>query len=80
MWDLPGSRIEPLSPAFVGGFFTTGPQGHPRSIFLASYIPKRDFKYDKHNSECSTTTHKHVGVCVYMHVYKYIGILISKKT
>ena len=27
MWDLPGLGIEPVSPAFAGGFFTTEPPG-----------------------------------------------------
>ena len=29
MWDLPGSGMEPLSPALAGGFFTTEPPGQP---------------------------------------------------
>ena len=29
MWDLPGSGIEPVSPAFAGGVFTTEPPGKP---------------------------------------------------
>ena len=28
-WDPPGPGIEPMSPAFVGGFFTTKPPGKP---------------------------------------------------
>ena len=28
-WDLPGSRIEPVSPALAGDFFTTEPRGKP---------------------------------------------------
>ena len=27
MWDLPGSGVEPMSPALVGRFVTTGPLG-----------------------------------------------------
>ena len=27
VWDLPGPGIEPMSPALVGGFFTTDPPG-----------------------------------------------------
>ena len=27
MWDLPGSGLEPLSPALAGGFLTTAPPG-----------------------------------------------------
>ena len=34
MWDLPGSGIEPLSPAMAGGFFTTESPG--KSLFLSS--------------------------------------------
>ena len=29
MWDLPGSGIEPVSPALAGGFFTTESPGKP---------------------------------------------------
>ena len=29
-WGLPRSRIEPVSPALAGGFFTTEPPGKPR--------------------------------------------------
>ena len=29
MWDLPGSGIEPVSPALAGGFFATEPPGNP---------------------------------------------------
>ena len=28
-WDLPGSRMEPVSPALAGGFLTTEPPGKP---------------------------------------------------
>ena len=34
MWDLPGSVIEPTSPALAGGFFTTEPPGRPRADVL----------------------------------------------
>ena len=27
VWDLPGSGIEPVSPALAGGFYTTEPRG-----------------------------------------------------
>ena len=27
MWDLPGPGMEPVCPAFAGGFFTTEPPG-----------------------------------------------------
>ena len=29
MWDLPGPRIEPMSPVLSGGLPTTGPPGKP---------------------------------------------------
>ena len=28
-WDLPRPGIKPVSPAFAGGFLTTGPAGKP---------------------------------------------------
>jgi len=37
-WDLPGSGIEPVSPALTGGFFTTEPATREAlvlSIFLS---------------------------------------------
>ena len=34
MWDTPGSRIEPLSPALAGGLSTTAPPGKPWFIIL----------------------------------------------
>ena len=33
-WDLPGSGIEPVSPALAGGFFTTEPPRNPSSVIL----------------------------------------------
>ena len=33
-WDLPGSGMEPVSPASAGGFFTTEPPGKPAIVFL----------------------------------------------
>ena len=34
-WDLPGSGMEPVSPALEGGFFTTEPPGKPFQMSLA---------------------------------------------
>ena len=34
MWDLPGSGIEPVSPALAGRLLTTGPPGKPRRFVL----------------------------------------------
>jgi len=39
MWDLPGSGIEPMSPALAGGFFTTEPPGQPRIMVLFTLFP-----------------------------------------
>ena len=37
MWDLPGPRLEPMSPALTGGFLTTEPPGKsPFIVDLAS--------------------------------------------
>ena len=34
MWDLPGSGIEPMSPALAGGFFTTKSTRKPFFFFF----------------------------------------------
>ena len=35
MWDLPGTGLEPVSPALAGGFLTTEPPGKPTfELFL----------------------------------------------
>ena len=34
MWDLPGPGLEPVSPAWTGGFLTTAPPGKPYSKLL----------------------------------------------
>ena len=36
--DLPGSEIEPLSPALAGEFFTTEPPGKPANTILTLSI------------------------------------------
>ena len=33
MWGLPGSGIEPMSPALAGGFLATEPPGKPSYLF-----------------------------------------------
>ena len=34
VWDVPGSGMEPMSPALPGGFFTTEPPGKPETHFF----------------------------------------------
>ena len=41
MWDLPGSGIEPESPAWTGGFLTTKPPGKPYTCYFLSSIFSR---------------------------------------
>ena len=40
MWDLPKSGVEPMSPAFAGGFLSTGIRGIKMegSLFQASEV------------------------------------------
>ena len=39
MWDLPGSGLEPVSPALAGRFLTTAPPGKfPDHLFLISVL------------------------------------------
>ena len=40
MWDLPGSVIEPASPALAGRFFTTEPPGSPSIIVIITIFLK----------------------------------------
>ena len=37
MWDLPRSGLEPMSPAFAGGFSTSAPPGKPLLTFFYPY-------------------------------------------
>ena len=39
MWNLPGSGIEPASPALAGGFFTAEPSGKPASSVFTDAPP-----------------------------------------
>ena len=42
LWDQIGTGIEPVSPALVGRFLTTGPQGSPhfvQSFMLGPFLP-----------------------------------------
>ena len=38
MWDLPGTGLEPVSPALAGRFLTTAPPGKPFPLFLSFYM------------------------------------------
>ena len=48
LWDLPGSGIEPISPALAGGFFSTEPQGCPISALYErdNKLPASRNKFD----------------------------------
>ena len=39
MWDLPGSGIEPISPALADEFFTTEPPGKTRCLYFKRKFP-----------------------------------------
>ena len=39
MWDLPGPRLEPVSPALTGGFLTTAPPGKSYNEILHQDLP-----------------------------------------
>ena len=41
MWDPPGPGIEPVSPALVGGFFTTEPPGNPCTFSYVTFLRKK---------------------------------------
>ena len=39
MWDLPGPRIEPVSPALAGRLLTTGHPGKSSWYFIGDFFP-----------------------------------------
>ena len=41
MWNLPGLRIEPVSPALAGGFLTTAPPGKSLSVTFLTSFPNK---------------------------------------
>ena len=44
MWDLPGSGIEPISPAMAGRFFNTEASGEPSTIHLEFIFVQKLFR------------------------------------
>ena len=50
MWVLPGPGIVLMSPALVGGFFTTEPLGKPKSVILKQTLFLNDFQFLKNYS------------------------------
>ena len=54
MWGLPGSGIEPVSPALAGRFFTPGPPGKPVvvSLSLATCLPNKLILIDPGSLSC----------------------------
>lgn len=48
MWDLPGSGMEPLSPALAGRFFTTKPSGKPQHSMFISFLVLREERAESH--------------------------------
>ena len=38
MWNVPGSGMEPVSPALAGGFFTTEPPGKPWLFWFSIFL------------------------------------------
>ena len=66
MGNLPGSGIEPMSPALAGGFFTTEPPGKPAiQIFLIS---------SKHPSALNDDT-IHLTLCLFIIHFHSLTIL-----
>ena len=60
MWDLPGSGIEPVSPALTGGFFTPEPPGKPllAVLILGNLLPAL--------SRCSVSIFPHADFLMYL--------------
>ena len=69
MWDLPGPRIEPMSPALSGGFLPSAPRGSPL-LYLVSW---------------HSTIRKSISLlpCLFMYIYiidesSWILILVNR--
>ena len=43
MWDLPGSGLEPVSPALADGFLTTVPSGKSKTALILNYAGSKTF-------------------------------------
>ena len=63
-WDLPGPRIEPMSPAFASRFLTTVPQGKSHYLHFKTILSlvvelqiDRFFQYFKDNASLSFHLH-----------------------
>ena len=62
MWDLPGSGLEPVSPALAGGFLTTAPPGKaPGCAFLMGRPQKRCVSSVHHSRWHTLHVCPHVG-------------------
>ena len=49
MWDLPGSGLEPVSPALAGGFLTTEPPGKPCTNIFFQVVCYFSTNFHKHS-------------------------------
>ena len=68
--DLPDPGIEPtslISPALVGGFFTTEPPGKPIYIHTHIYIHTYIYTY----TDTHIYTHIYIHVYIQAHIYIY---------
>ena len=52
--DLPYSKIEPMSAALAGGFFTTELPGKPKSV---SHLPNTATRLHSYNNYCLHKVH-----------------------
>ena len=67
MWDLPGPRIEPMSPASAGRFLTTGPPGKVQdSSLLHDDIWDLSWKIQQLRTEMSRAHWQLPGGCCWL--------------
>ena len=45
MWDLPGPRLEAVSPALAGGFLTTAPPGKSPRYFMIEFLNVKNISF-----------------------------------
>ena len=68
MWHLPGSGIEPMSPALAGRFFSTETPGKPPEPFLICFAPH-------HQQSALATCHRAAAIFISLDLGRHREIL-----
>ena len=75
MWNLPGPRIELISPALVGGFLSTVPPGKSSLIYLACCHQATLSSYLSSSAVKHICDKIYIYMCVCIHIYMCMCVL-----